>query len=46
MHVFKIDKTLNFSEADESVRKVLSFTVLQSQMENYQTVDQWLTGAG
>lgn len=46
MQVFKINKTINFNEADESVRKLLSFTVLQSQMENYQTVDQWLTGAG
>lgn len=43
---FQINDTIPFNEGGKSVRKLPSFTALQSQTENYQTVDRWLTGAG
>lgn len=46
LQAFKINGAIPVNEDDKSVRKLPSFTALQSQMENYQTVDRWLTGAG
>lgn len=46
LSAFQINDAIAFNEDGKSVRKLPSFTALQSQMENYQTVDRWLTGAG
>lgn len=43
---FRTNDAIGFNGAGESVRKLPSFAALQSQTENYQTVDRWLTGAG
>lgn len=46
LSAFQINDAIPFNEDGKSVRKPPSFTALQSQTENYQTVDRWLTGAG
>lgn len=46
LSAFQTNNAILFNEDGESVRKLPSFTALQSQTENYQTVDRWLTGAG
>lgn len=46
LSAFQTNDAILFNEDGESVRKLPSFTALQSQTENYQTVDRWLTGAG
>lgn len=46
LSAFQTNDGVPFNEDGESVRKLPAFAALQSQTENYQTVDRWLTGAG
>lgn len=46
LSAFQTNDAPLFNEDGKSVRKLPSLTALQSQTENYQTVDRWLTGAG
>ena len=46
LHAFQVNDAIPFNEDGKSVRELPSFSALQPQTENYQTVDIWLTGAG